>query len=105
MSELSQNRKSRPCGGMPALPLTTDIVSLAGQVRFVQTTDLGASCAKHQPFSPSRAIIRSTVVFDQAPPRGDSTPCSVSALAIAREDCPAIDPRTGLKASSRVAAA
>jgi hypothetical protein len=38
------------------------------------------------PFRPRRAIIRSTVLFDHAPPRGGTMPRSVSCRAMACED-------------------
>src|SRR4249920_3631786 len=41
---------------------------------------------RFQPFNPSRAIMRSTVLFDHTPPRGGSTPWSVRAFAIARDE-------------------
>jgi hypothetical protein len=37
MSPLGQNRKSRPCGRMSALPPSTDIVRLSRHVRKVPT--------------------------------------------------------------------
>jgi hypothetical protein len=66
---------------------------------------IGVNYSGAQPFNPSRAIMRSTVLFDHTPPRGGSTPWSVRAFAIARDDWPTIGSRTGLKASSRAAAA
>ena len=38
-----------------------------------------------------RAIMRSTVLFDQTPPRGDVIPRSVNWRAMACEDWPVID--------------
>ena len=48
--------------------------------------------------------MRSTVLFDHAPPLGGSMPCQ-SVFAMAREDWPTIETRTGRRASSRAAAA
>ena len=86
---------------------STPLVGLRHAAAAAMAEDDGQLAVGHQraTLRPRRAITRSTVFCDHAPPRGGSTPCSVSRCAMAREDRPAIDTRTGRSAASRAAAA